>query len=317
MEYGGIYRTGTISIAADATAVTGSGSLWGAHIEQGDFLIAGGVASVVDSIDTDIGITLSAPWPGPTLTGAAYQIVKTSWLRNSTALTQKKVRELLAAQAVSGFYWFVGPTATAPDPADGDDGQYARQPSSGKEWLKQAGVWVYQGISGNLSVSSAPWSSGTTYAMNVIAPFAGRLWLSRQGNNIGHQPDVSPTWWQEFLAGGDTVYIAMDDSDRPASGETVLKFISPKAMTIFASMADSYAKAGVGATATAVYSVRKNGTEFATITFAAGGQAGAQSGMFACAASVGFAPGDILSIVAPNPRDATLSGIGITVTGYR
>ena len=41
----------------------------------------------------------------------------------------------------------------------------------------------------------AAWSSGTTYAIDAEAQFAGSNWVSLQNGNLNHQPDVSPTWW--------------------------------------------------------------------------------------------------------------------------
>ncbi len=82
-------------------------------------------------------------------------------------------------------------------------------------------------------------------------------------------------------------------------------------------LSDSFANASTGATNTAVYSIRKNGVQFGTVTFAGGGQAGPQAGTFAAPADTTFAAGDILTMGAPTPRDPTLSTVGITLTAYR
>jgi hypothetical protein len=75
----------------------------------------------------------------------------------------------------------------------------------------------------------------------------------------------------------------------------------------------SRAVAGEAATASSVFSLQKNGAEFATITFAASGTVGT----FVCASDTSFASGDVFSIVTPSPRDATLGDISLTVTGFR
>ena len=312
------YSTGTVSVANGDTVVVGAGSIWsGAHARPGDdIVIAGHTVIMIDVTDvTHIAID---PWPYADVpAGTAYKIVQRSPLRFAGGEAMADVDKLVAALNKDGFYHFVGTDETVPDPSLGEDGQYARKPSTGEEWLKVGGLWVFQGVFGTLSATNEPWDGATTFAANVIVPFAGKLWRSLQANNLNHQPDTSPTWWALFLSGGDTVYIAMDDSDRPASGEVVLKFVSPQSMTFYAALSDSFAKATVGATLSAVYSIRKNGAEFATATFAADGQAGAQSATFACASDAVFAAGDILTIVAPAVRDATMSGIGITLTAYR
>jgi hypothetical protein len=89
--------------------------------------------------------------------------------------------------------------------------------------------------------------------------------------------------------------------------------IYPPGVTFRAGLTDSAAGAEVAATAEAVFSITKNGTQFATLTFAAA----SATGVFACAADTAFTTGDILRVIAPSPRDATLSGVAATFIGYR
>lgn len=308
------YSTGTIAIDANATVVVGVGSNWaGQNAVSGDALVVGGNSVIISDVTDSLHLAIDA-WPFAAVTaGTSYSIKKNSPLRFAGGQAMAAVDTLVAALNTSGFFVFVDSDELVPDPSLGDDGQYAMKPTNGEVWLKVGGVWVSQGIYGNLAATDVPWSGTTTYGPNIIVPFAGKLWRSLQGANINQQPDTSPTWWAVFLSGGDTVYIAYDDSDRPASGEIVLKFVSPKTMTFFATMVDSFGNATVAATASAVYSICKNGTQFATATFAVAGTAPT----FTCATNAVFAAGDILTMVAPSPRDATLSGIGITLTAYR
>lgn len=80
-----------------------------------------------------------------------------------------------------------------------------------------------------------------------------------------------------------------------------------------AALAGSRAKAGVAATAAAVFSVRKNGTEVGTITF----PAGATAGDFAAAAAIDLVNTDELTVVGPATADATLADLRITLHGTR
>lgn len=310
------YSTGTVSVAANGTVVTGTGSWGSVNARPGDKISINGSQFQNISDVTDLThLALMVPWSGADQSSVPYIISQESPLRFVGGQAMADVSAMVAALNTNGFNVFVPPNATAPDPSLGEDQQYATQETTGKKWQKYGGIWNYLGVYGTFATRGI-WSSATAYSTNDIVTFAGKLYLALMAGS-NQQPDTSPTYWEIFLAGGDTVYIAMDDSDRPASGETVLKFISPKAMTIFAGMTDSYAKAATGATLSAVYSIQKNGTQFGAITFAAAGQGGAQSGAFACASNAVFAAGDILTLVAPTPRDATLSTIGITITGYR
>jgi hypothetical protein len=106
--------------------------------------------------------------------------------------------------------------------------------------------------------------------------------------------------------------LASFDTDRPASGELLLK-IFPPGVTFRAGLMESAAGAEVAATATSVFSITKNGTQFATLTFAVASAVG----VFACASDTTFTVGDVLRIIAPSPRDATLSGVAATIIGFR
>jgi hypothetical protein len=106
--------------------------------------------------------------------------------------------------------------------------------------------------------------------------------------------------------------LAVDVPGRPASGSTIAKWVAPSAVTFRASLAESVANAGTAATTSTVFSLKKNGTEFATATFAASGT----TATFACAADTTFAAGDVLTLVAPT-RDDTLADIAFTIVGFR
>jgi hypothetical protein len=78
-------------------------------------------------------------------------------------------------------------------------------------------------------------------------------------------------------------------------------------------LVESRLDADIAATGEAVFSIKKNGAEFATITIAAAGT----TATFTNAADAVFAAGDVLELFAPTPRDDTLSGIAITLVGFR
>ena len=41
----------------------------------------------------------------------------------------------------------------------------------------------------------AAYAGGTTYAAGTSVSYGGQVWTSTLSSNVGHQPDVSPTWW--------------------------------------------------------------------------------------------------------------------------
>lgn len=96
----------------------------------------------------------------------------------------------------------------------------------------------------------------------------------------------------------------------PTASEVLLRFVTTRAYTIATNFAASVAKAAVAATANTVFVVKKNGTQVATITFAAAGT----TGTFSTQAAVTYSIGDTLSVTAPASADATLADIDFTFT---
>jgi len=73
----------------------------------------------------------------------------------------------------------------------------------------------------------------------------------------------------------------------------------------------SQGTAGLAATATTTYSIRKNGSNAGTMVFAAG----ATTATFTMASATTFMAGDVLTIVAPVSPDATLANLAWTLVG--
>jgi hypothetical protein len=113
--------------------------------------------------------------------------------------------------------------------------------------------------------------------------------------------------------GGDRYEISNWDTDRPASGEELIAHLFTTDAEFAAAFLGSKAKATVASTGSAVYSVKKNGSNIGTLTFSSGDV----NGVFALVNATAFAANDRFSVVAPDPRDATLSGVAITFVATR
>lgn len=69
------YSTGTASVAANGTVVTGIGTNWLlSQIREGDYFWAAGLHVRILSVDSATQLTLAYPWPGAARTGAAYEV---------------------------------------------------------------------------------------------------------------------------------------------------------------------------------------------------------------------------------------------------
>src|SRR5208337_2419935 len=78
-----------------------------------------------------------------------------------------------------------------------------------------------------------------------------------------------------------------------------------------ASATNSKAEGRVASTGTVVYTISKNGSGFATITFTA-----SATGVWAQASDATFAAGDLLEVDAPAVADGTLADVSINLWGY-
>lgn len=67
-----------------------------------------------------------------------------------------------------------------------------------------AGPTGPMGPSGGSTVWRGAYSSGTTYAAIDAISYGGSSYISLVGSNTGHQPDISPTYWQLLAQAGST-----------------------------------------------------------------------------------------------------------------
>lgn len=70
------YTTGTITVAANGTAVTGTGTSWATlpAFREGDWFIANGWVNIIQSVNSNTSLTLAMPWRGGALTGQPYRL---------------------------------------------------------------------------------------------------------------------------------------------------------------------------------------------------------------------------------------------------
>ena len=310
MSLGGIYSTGTASVVNGSPNVTFADALMGPQAVQGDWLFVEGTIGLVDSVTDDDNIVLVADWEGSTLTNVPYQLIKMSWLRYDPAITQAKLRELLAVMDGIGVIYSV--TGAEPDPSLGEEGQYALKVNKDawKMWRKTGGTWVLQATPAGV-IPKGPYDPDESYFESDIVSYLGNAYVSKVTPNLGNTPDSSPDKWDLFLEGGTRYDLAIWDNGRAISGEVLWRTKFTTTVQFPENLLNSQGDTQVAATADATYSIHKNGVEFATVTFAAG----ETEPTFAGDATI-FNAGDILTVHAPNPQDETLSDTTITITGY-
>ncbi len=189
------YSTGTVSVSEGGTTVTGIGAIWsGTNALPGDVLQIDEFQTIISDV-TDVTHLEIPPWGGGDQTEVAYTIWKVSPQRFSNYELGLQISDVFDALITDGFFRFVKSTQSEPDPSYGKDGQYSRQPTTGKEWFKEGGVWNYQGIFKPFG-KPEPYDSEKTYSFNDVATSGGSsyVWINEMPGN-DHAPP-NETYWQ-------------------------------------------------------------------------------------------------------------------------
>lgn len=100
---------------------------------------------------------------------------------------------------------------------------------------------------------------------------------------------------------------------KPSAGGTIIKIPFPRKIRFVVGMTQSQMTSRVAANAEAAFSLKKDGVEFATATFAAA----ATVATFVCATNTEFAVGEELTITAPGSQDANLEDLGWMLVSER
>lgn len=250
------------------------------------------------------------PWPGAGGSGLVFVIWKDAKQRYDPATLQPQIRALIAKLG-DALPTYAVPDNGVPDNAIGNDGDTAIRfnPKPVVYWVKTAGAWVFQGNFIGLAPRGA-WSAVTAYNVGDIVNSLGVAYISRTVNTNVF-PLSHPSDWDVFVGPAGRQIILISAPGIPASGERLFDGV-PSVLNFALNLADSIGSSRVAAAASAVFSICRNDVQFGTLTFGAGQTVGTFSASVAA-----FTESDVLSVLAPNPADATLSGIRLTLIGYR
>lgn len=221
-----------------------------------------------------------------------YQDAVTAWAAADMNAPLKELDAVLSALFQGGFVSVADKDLTAPPVGPADLATYIVGGSATGAWeTHDDEIAVYDD-------SQTAWK--------FIAPVEG-LTAYVQDENTEYQYSGS-TWAKKapYIVAGFYPGVLADSA-------LCLRHTFPVVVDFPAVLSGSYSKAGAAATAETVFSVKKNGSEFGTITFAISGA----TGTFAAASATSFAAGDVLTIVAPASADATLADVDFQLKGLR
>ncbi|MBB4391822.1 hypothetical protein [Bradyrhizobium sp. ERR14] len=212
------YTTGTASVSAGGTTVTGSGAIWsGTNVKPGDIFQIGNFQSVISDV-TDATHLVIPPWGGGNQSGVAYSIWKVSPQRFAGAQAMQSVNELVADLSSNRIPVVVGDDETVPDPSLGEEDQTAIQPTTGKVWVKTGGVWTYLGIYRGFNFTG-DYDNATVYAYGDVQTTSGSSYIYINETPSAGHPAPNTTYWQLLASKGDAGAAGVDGSNG-ATGAT-------------------------------------------------------------------------------------------------
>jgi len=178
-------------------------------------------------------------------------------------------------------------------------------------------------------IGAAPYTvrqGSSGYTNNDFSTFSAVLPVV-EGDYFQLRVNFTNNNWNSILAGARTWFaievVETEDAADPPADLTGFKAGQPSADEILlrvpiarrtrmkVDLAGSQGVAAAAATTQTDFDIRRNGTSFATMRFAAAGTVAD----FIAATETVLEPGDVLSVIAPATPDATLADIGFTFAG--
>jgi hypothetical protein len=198
-----VYNTGTVSVAASGAVVSGGGTtIWGNNVREGDWIVIDGAAITMVLAVTDDDHLVIPEWQFGAKTNVEYAIYQNYSARSDSDAIARDVGTIVAAINANGFPWIVPADRSEPDPSWGDEGQVAFQPGTGKQWHKEGGAWVFDGVFKAFG-APAPYDNDKTYSLNEVATSDGSsyVWINPTPG-VGHAPP-NATYWEVLAAKGE------------------------------------------------------------------------------------------------------------------
>ncbi|MGA0561685.1 DUF2793 domain-containing protein [Ancylobacter sp. VNQ12] len=138
-----IYSTGTASVVAGSTVVTGAGGpAWSMALLPGDMFNLGGLSVPIAGVTGSAQLTLAYGWPGASAAGAAYAVQLSSPERSEAIVIGTRVRKLTESAAILNFtapcYRVLAANQSTPPTARTEGDTYVIGPVPTGEWAGQA-----------------------------------------------------------------------------------------------------------------------------------------------------------------------------------
>jgi hypothetical protein len=141
----------------------------------------------------------------------------------------------------------------------------------------------------------------------------GRAWFNTTSDVVKYWDGSAIQTLSNAPASADDFAVAAFAPGVGTDAQKLLRIKLTQAVKFPAGAANSEATASANATGDTTFTLKKNGSSFATVLFGAGDS----SGVWTQASDANFVAGDLLEIDGPATADATLADVGITLAGLK
>ncbi len=173
--------------------------------------------------------------------------------------------------------------------------------------IRDDGAWVYIPPAEGFAVYVADTNENVQFDGAAWVPLAAGMEGAPADGTLYGRKDGA---WEAVPTGGPTaVELSFFAGGTLTANELLFRHEVARPFTIPAALAGSRGSSGAATTGSAALSVKKNGTQVGTATWAAAGTAAT----LAMASATSFAAGDILTVTAPATADATLADVSMTI----
>lgn len=147
---------------------------------------------------------------------------------------------------------------------------------------------------------------------NITLTRGSTTYALKPGENVAIYTDGTSNGMDVLLlpqTGRAPMLVSIFIAGMPVDDATLWRYTALEPFTLPEDLAGSEVDSEVAADDESEFTILKNGSPVATITFAAA----ATTATFVAAADVSFAIGDIITLAAPTPQDATLANINFSL----
>ena len=199
MTFSAFYATGTVSVPAGGTTVTGSGTLWSTLVQPGDTFEAAGLSVRVAAVVDDTHLTLLYGWPGATLSGSVYVAIYNAPSRSYGTYVAERATELVERARILTdgrvIYVVAGVNVDTPPASPAPDDLYV-------VGTAPTGAWA--GYPGYLAIATdaGTWRfTAPDHGMHVFALATDQVW-SRTATSWAQTSGLAPAgatgWSPQF-----------------------------------------------------------------------------------------------------------------------